>query len=229
MTEFSYRTFDSIVCDPPYGLEFMGKDWDKGVPGVAYWKEALRVLKPGGYLLAFGGTRTYHRMACAIEDAGFELRDCIMWIYGSGFPKSLNVSKMIDKAAGVKREVVGQIVRGDVETAKTSGVTMAAADANKNNKAIFGYGVEDITIPATDAAKKWDGWGTALKPAYEPIILARKPLEEKRTVARNVLRYGTGALNIDASRVPMSSEDADYIKKRIGGFNNTQSIGGNGK
>ena len=143
------NSVDAIVTDPPYGLEFMGKGWDHGVPGVPFWTEALRVLKPGGHLLAFGGTRTHHRLMVAIEDAGFEIRDCLMWLFGSGFPKSHNLN-------------------GD-----------------------------------------WDGWGTALKPAYEPIILARKPLIG--TVAANVTQYGTGALNIDGCRIegePWQAHDA---------------------
>ena len=190
---------DAIVTDPPYGLSFMGKGWDHGVPGILFWTEALRVAKPGAHLLAFGGTRTHHRLMVAFEDAGWEIRDCLMWVYGSGFPKSLNVSKAIDKAAGAEREVISEIVRGDVQKAKTSGVTIAAAKANKNNEKIFGYGVEKITAPATEAAKQWDGWGTALKPAWEPIILARKPLDG--TVAANVQQHGTGALNVDGCRV----------------------------
>lgn len=192
-------SIDAIVTDPPYGLSFMGKDWDKGVPGESFWREALRVAKPGCHLLAAGGSRTYHRLTCAIEDAGWEIRDCIIWMYGSGFPKSHDVSKAIDKAAGAKREVIGQKIRGDVDRAKTSGVTMAAADANKNNKSIFGYGVENVTLPATEAARQWQGWGTALKPAFEPFILARKPLDG--TVAENVQKYGCGGLNVDGCRV----------------------------
>src|ERR1035437_1690930 len=108
MREMDAESVDAVVCDPPYGLAFMGKEWDHGVPGVPFWTEALRVLKPGGHLLAFGGTRTFHRLTCAIEDAGFEIRDCLSWLYGSGFPKSLDVSKAIDKAAGAEREVTGQ-------------------------------------------------------------------------------------------------------------------------
>ena len=206
MKQIPDKSVDSIVTDPPYELGFMGKAWDNtGIANsVEMWAECLRVLKPGGHLLSFGGSRTYHRMACAIEDAGFEIRDQIMWLYGSGFPKSLDVSKAIDRAIGVEREVVGQVVRGDVQKAKASGVTMAAADANKNNSAIFGYGVENITTPATDAARQWNGWGTALKPAHEPICLARKPLEG--TVAANVLKWGTGALNIDGCRI--ATDDA---------------------
>jgi site-specific DNA-methyltransferase (adenine-specific) len=147
---------DCVVCDPPYELGFMGKAWDAS--GVAYdpavWREVLRVLKPGGHVVAFGGTRTYHRMASAIEDAGFEVRDMLEWLYGSGFPKSLDVSKAIDATLG---------------------------------------------LPVTPEAAKWKGWGTALKPAHEPVVLARKPLGN--TVARTVLEHGTGALNIGATRV----------------------------
>jgi DNA modification methylase len=176
---------DSVVTDPPYELGFMGKDWDNS--GIAYnvtlWSEVLRVLKPGGHLLAFGGTRTYHRMAVAIEDAGFEIRDSIHWMYGSGFPKSLDVSKAIDKAAGAEREVIGN---------GTSGTTAIwSADG--------GMGDFNITAPATDAAKQWEGWGTALKPAHEPIVVARRPLIG--TVAANVLQHGTGAINIDGTRI----------------------------
>jgi site-specific DNA-methyltransferase (adenine-specific) len=148
----------------------------------------LRVLKPGGHLLAFGGTRTYHRMAVAIEDAGFEVRDSIHWLYGSGFPKSLDVSKAIDRAAGVEREVLGR------------GQNYGVSTASDGKQAYGDYAGEwDITAPATDAAKQWDGWGTALKPAHEPIVVARKPLVG--TVAQNVLQHGTGALNINGGRV----------------------------
>jgi len=186
LKDFPDASVDSVVTDPPYELGFMGKKWDAS--GVAYdvglWGEVLRVLKPGGHLLAFGGTRTYHRMAVAIEDAGFEVRDSLHWLYGSGFPKSHNVSKAINKAAGAEREVVGSKVTGKARTDEG-----------------WQGGQQDvpITAPATDSAKQWDGWGTALKPAHEPIVVARKPLVG--TVAANVLTYGTGALNIDACRV----------------------------
>jgi site-specific DNA-methyltransferase (adenine-specific) len=170
----------------------MGKSWDS--TGIAYsvelWTEALRVLKPGGHLLAFSGSRTYHRMACAIEDAGFEIRDQIMWLYGSGFPKSHNVSKGIDKAAGAVREVVGP--------------TRAGAQSESTGRyGAWGDGITP-TSPATPAAQQWEGWGTALKPAHEPIVLARKPFAG--TVANNVLQHGTGALNIDGSRVAGSTQ-----------------------
>ena len=177
------ESVDSIVSDPPYGLSFMGKGWDHGVPGVEFWAEALRVAKPGAHLLAFGGTRTFHRLACAIEDAGWEIRDCVMWVYGSGFPKSHDVSKAIDKAAGAEREVVGQVNR----TGKESSTYGAMAGDNL------------LTAPATDAARQWSGWGTALKPAWEPIIVARKPL--CGTVAENVLTHGTGGINVDGCRI----------------------------
>ena len=178
---------DSCVTDPPYGIEFMGKAWDKGVPGVELWREVLRVLKPGGHLLAFAGTRTQHRMATAIEDAGFEIRDMIAWVYGSGFPKSLDVSKAIDKAAGAEREVMGSRVADDIR-----GGNMHAANRGERHTI-------DITAPATEAAKQWAGWGTALKPSLEPITVARKPL--CGTVAENVLQHGTGGLNVDGCRV----------------------------
>jgi len=200
MAAMDEASVDAIVTDPPYGLAsgptafledatsgrgFMGKEWDRGVPGPAFWREALRVAKPGAYLLAFGGTRAFHRMAVAIEDAGWEIRDCVCWLYGSGFPKSHDASKAIDRAAGAEREpdtytganglnaVYGNNIRGGVTLAKGA--------------------------PATDAAREWAGWGTALKPAWEPIIMARKPLVG--TVAANLLLHGTGALNIDGARV----------------------------
>lgn len=211
---------DSVVCDPPYGLEFMGKDWDApwrkydndadrafvsdgrtapkfqtmrpsfaaGRPFQEWcelWTaECLRVLKPGGHLLAFGGTRTWHRLACAVEDAGFEVRDSIAWLYGSGFPKSLDVSKAIDKAAGAEREVLHSYPR----KGRSAGILGEEVDI-----------IRDITAPATPDAERWQGWGTAIKPAFEPIVVARKPLAG--TVAANVLEHGTGALNIDATRV----------------------------
>ena len=187
---------DSIVTDPPYELGFMGKSWDSA--GVSFssatWSEALRVLKPGGHLLAFGGSRTYHRIAVAIEDAGFEIRDSLMWIYGSGFPKSHDVSKALDKLAGAKREVVGKAVWS--QPAKSGHHGGMTGDGILGAEKRF---TPDITAPATEEAKRWGGWGTALKPSHEPIVMARKPLIG--TVAENVLEHGTGALNIDASRI----------------------------
>jgi len=191
---------DSIVTDPPYELGFMGKKWDG--TGIAYdvelWEECLRVLKPGGHLLAFGGSRTWHRMAVAIEDAGFELRDSIAWLYGSGFPKSLDVSKAIDKAAGADREVVGD--RGAEKCRYLARGEECPGHDDPGQNAVFNPTVHRLpTSPATPEAERWQGWGTALKPAFEPIVVARKPLSG--TVAANVLEHGTGALNIDACRV----------------------------
>ena len=185
-------TVDAIVCDPPYELGFMGKAWDAS--GIAYdvtvWQQCLRVLKPGGHLIAFGGSRTYHRLAVAIEDAGFEIRDQIQWIYGSGFPKSLDVSKAMDKQAGVVRDVVGRL--------KGTAQHGYANDGIKTSGGKYG-GEYDDTAPSTDLAKQWHGWGTALKPAHEPAVLARKPL--RGTVADTVAQWGTGALNIEGTRV----------------------------
>jgi hypothetical protein len=264
---------DAVVTDPPYGLSFMGKKWDYDVPAVAVWEECLRVLKPGGHLLAFAGTRTQHRMAVRIEDAGFEIRDMIAWVYGSGFPKSLDVSKAIDKADAVEeqtrrrlrftswvrstgitarqideatgtqmgghytacgsqpaimtrehleacrqmlgdvpdwvereadvrsvesrnfaeRDVVAVEVLPDTSIVRAGFVGMTAPNGVTPTRSV------NITAPFTSEARKWQGWGTALKPSMEPITVARKPLDG--TVAANVLEYGTGALNIDGTRV----------------------------
>jgi site-specific DNA-methyltransferase (adenine-specific) len=169
----------------------MGKKWDYDVPSVAIWEQCLRVLKPGGHLLAFAGTRTQHRMACRIEDAGFEIRDMIAWVYGSGFPKSLDVSKAIDKAAGAEREVVGSY-KGASNIGKESTNSYITTESGTVTD-VF------ITAPATPEAQQWSGWGTALKPALEPITMARKPFSS--TVAANVIQYGTGAINVDGCRV----------------------------
>ena len=199
---------DSIVTDPPYGLSFMGKRWDYDVPSVELWQECLRVLKPGGHLLAFAGTRTQHRMAVRIEDAGFEIRDMIAWVYGSGFPKSLDVSKAIDKAAGAELEQ-----RWKPVTARSSVGTLEPRpwldEARKNGGCFI-----DGEAPSTEAAKQWQGWGTALKPALEPITVARKPLSG--TVAENVLQHGTGAVNVDGCRVDYNGETPS------GWFNETE-------
>lgn len=189
------NSVDSIVTDPPYELGFMGKSWDSS--GIAYstelWSECLRVLKPGGHLLAFGGSRTWHRIAVAIEDSGFQVRDSIAWLYGSGFPKSLDISKAIDKAAGAEREVVGKATHHSNQH--------SFADSDKYSGTEFRA---DITAPATPEAQQWEGWGTALKPAFEPVVVARKPLIG--TVAENVLTHGTGGLNIDGSRIGLAED-----------------------
>ena len=218
LKELPDNSIDSIVTDPPYGLSkqpdmlevlqhwlagddykhngkgFMGKEWDSFVPGPSIWKECLRVLKPGGHMVAFFGTRTYDLGVLAIRLAGFEIRDQIAWCYGSGFPKSLDVSKAIDKAAGAEREVVG--MRKHPTLKDSSKIEESANAAHGNNT----WGREwELTSPATDYAKQWQGFGTALKPAFEPIVLARKPLEG--TVAENVLEHGVGGINIDGCRV----------------------------
>lgn len=237
LRDLSDCSIDSAVCDPPYELTankrggtgeasvnlntpqgrariitgFMGKAWDgSGVPfQPETWVEVLRVLKPGGHLLAFGGSRTYHRLACAIEDAGFEIRDQIQWIYGSGFPKSLDISKAIDAAAGAERAVTGTYLHPD------RGTPHGNFRTDNNRVAIGDFSMcEDsraISVPATDAAKQWSGFGTALKPAHEPIVLARKPLIG--TVAENVLKHGTGGLNIDGCRVPTAAADAVAMQR----------------
>lgn len=274
MTQIPDASVDAVVTDPPYELGFMGKGWDStGIANnVGMWQQCLRVLKPGGHLLAFSGSRTYHRMACAIEDAGFELRDQIMWIYGSGFPKSLDVSKAIDKARHDRADVLRATAwlsqhttaRALDDAAGTNGMgshwttqcaqaaiptaeawerikhlfpaapewftalikparqkgdawdrrrIIGRATSGASNGSVVGLGSPeslakeyDITAPATDASRQWEGWGTALKPAHEPICVARKPLVG--TVAANVLAHGTGALNIDACRVPLTIEQA---------------------
>ena len=212
------NSVDAIVTDPPYGLGkepdavamlqdwletghhdvkstsgFMGKSWDAFVPQPMQWRECFRVLKPGGHVLAFAGTRTQDLMALGLRLAGFEIRDMVAWVYGSGFPKSLDVSKALDKMAGAEREVVGQ-----AKTCKGNSGEQQYAALGSFNQSKF----VDITAPATDAAKQWDGWGTALKPALEPITLARKPLEG--TVAANVLKWHTGGINVDGCRVGIS-------------------------
>lgn len=229
------NSIDSVVTDPPYHLTtgkkggtgiaslnvnspagrsristgFMGKQWDGGDIAFRpeFWAEVLRVMKPGAHLVAFGGSRTYHRMACAIEDAGFEIRDSLMWVYGTGFPKSHDVSKGIDKAAGAEREVIG------FRDPKSS----VCGDAPPDHSGSHKYSGELRSCKAvTDAARQWEGWGTALKPAFEPIVLARKPLSEG-TVAANVLRWGTGALNIDGCRIDSkprtTHKDGDHRQK----------------
>jgi site-specific DNA-methyltransferase (adenine-specific) len=187
------NSIDSIVTDPPYGLAFMGKRWDYDVPSVEVWAECLRVLKPGGHLLAFAGTRTQHRMCVRIEDAGFDIRDMIAWVYGSGFPKSHNVSCAIDKAHGHPN-------RG---RAIPTASTYQASDIEQKNK-LTSNPVEAYDAK-TDAARQWQGWGTALKPALEPITVARKPLDG--TVAHNVTTWGTGAINVDGCRVEFASHE----------------------
>jgi len=285
LREMPDASVDAVVTDPPYGLGFMGKAWDDLPPGLDFATECLRVLKPGGHLLAFGGTRTWHRLACAVEDAGFEVRDSIAWLYGSGFPKSLDVSKAIDRRGGT---VAGfEPFRDAVRDAmRRNGVTRAALTAALENHMLSHYltagsqpsvpnlkdyliirdtvglgndwdhlfldeaerkvlgqkqtgdpvawfsevergdGLVDITAPATDAARTWQGWGTALKPAFEPVVVARKPLIG--TVAANVLAHGTGALNVDGCRIGMSDEDRDKFARSSEAWVRTSRSRGDG-
>ena len=236
------NSVDAVVTDPPYGLGkepdaaamlrdwlteghhdvansggFMGKEWDAFVPQPKLWTEVYRVLKPGGHVLAFAGTRTQDLMALGLRLAGFEIRDMAAWVFGSGFPKSLDVSKAIDKAAGAEREVIGTAKgKGGENVNKFSRVGGNDADDAKGCGA-YGQGVKQVTIdipvtaPATEEARRWEGWGTALKPALEPITVARKPLEG--TVAQNVLAYGTGAINIDTCRVEPTGESRPRVNE----------------
>jgi hypothetical protein len=198
---------DACVTDPPYGLSFMGKKWDYDVPCEDIWRECLRVLKPGGHLLAFAGTRTQHRMAVRIEDAGFEIRDMIAWVYGSGFPKSHNIGKAIDKAAGAEGSR-GPMKRGGERLARLEHGKRDGEGrwGNETGRDPYTY------LPATTEAQQWDGWGTALKPALEPITVARKPF--KGNVANNVLEHGTGAINIDGCRVGTSKNVPASVSKK---------------
>jgi len=198
LAEMADCSIDAIVTDPPYGLSFMGKKWDYDVPGEDIWRECLRVLKPGGHLLAFAGTRTQHRMAVRIEDAGFEIRDMIAWVYGSGFPKSHNVGKNIEKikVGGIKNLKKIGTKKGIKCESGTEGYSYSkeyVAGKSTGGRQISG------DIPVYEINNEWGGWGTALKPALEPITVARKPF--KGTVAANVLAHGTGGLNVDGCRV----------------------------
>lgn len=230
LTKLADNSIDSIVTDPPYELGFMGKSWD--ATGIAYdvnlWRECLRVLKPGGHILAFSGSRTYHRMAVAIEDAGFEIRDQIMWVYGSGFPKSLNVSKSIEallttgsaNKTAFKRLSGEQVERGNWGIAQQQ-FEHGQRDTNYDQTA--GATRLGKLDPTTDEAKRWEGWGTALKPAHEPIVLARKALIG--TVANNVLQHGTGALNIDGCRIGSGTGEiktVQYPDIRGNNYNNSE-------
>lgn len=275
MRNMAAESVDSIVTDPPYGLSFMGKDWDRGVPGSPFWVEALRVAKPGAHLLAFGGTRMFHRLACAIEDAGWEIRDCVMWVHGMGFPKSHNIGKAIDKLDAVDEQRNRRLrftawIRSQNVTAKqiddatktrmgqhyTTHPTQPAImtrehleacrhlfndvpkwvehecdirsveSKNTKQRKVVGnrnvpighafasekYGKPsgernvNITTAFTNDAARWEGWGTALKPAWEPVLVCRKPIAAGMTVAGNVVEHGCGALNIDGCRIPMGAE-----------------------
>lgn len=220
------NSVDSVVTDPPYELGFMGKKWDNS--GIAYsvelWTECFRVLKPGGHLLAFGGSRTWHRLAVAIEDSGFEVRDSIAWMYGQGFPKSLDVGKALEAQAKTgsssptaqRKTAMGS----DYKQTPLAGTPGYGTTGNFTNKDTGGAELR-ITSPA---AQQWQGWGTALKPAFEPIVVARKPLIG--TVAENVLAHGTGALNIDASRIGRADGDVSHAGNRTSTFGTQETVSG---
>lgn len=196
LDELEENSVDAIVTDPPYELNFMGKGWDNA--GISFskgtWAKCLRVLKPGGYMLAFGGSRTYHRIACAIEDAGFEIRDCIMWLYGSGFPKSMNIGLAIDKKKGIESEIVGHSTK----------------KIHLENLGNAGY-KEEFDIKK--AKNEWAGWGTALKPSYEPIVVARKPLDG--SCVANVMKWGVGGINIDECRIETADKVMTHSKTSV--------------
>jgi DNA modification methylase len=201
------NSFDALLCDPPYGLRFMGRRWDYSVPSSIVWDGILRVMKPGAHAIIFGGSRTFHRLACAMEDAGFEIRDTLCWLYGSGFPKSHDVSKAIVDRLGHVRPTVGS--KKGVRAANGSG--HGAAEPNRKKVACD----VPITDPVSDLAVAWRGYGTALKPAWEPALLARKYLEG--TVAENVERWGVGGIAIDEGRIGVIGGPADHAFERLRG------------
>ena len=213
MKEMADNSVEAIITDPPYGLSFMGKKWDYDVPSVEIWREALRVLKPGGHLLSFAGSRTYHRMAVNIEDAGFEIRDQIMWVYGSGFPKSYNVAKGIEGklTTGSASWNNWKDLNGEKVDAGKGATSLHQKEAEQGNRPTdYGSNKSVILDATTPEAKQWEGWGTALKPAHEPIVVARKPLIG--TIVENVLEHGTGGLNIDGCRIaPNGRFPANFI------------------
>jgi len=207
---YADASFDVCLTDPPYGLEFMGKGWDVDVPGVEYWREVYRVLKPGAFVFAFGGTRTFHHLALAIEQSGFEIRDTVCWLYGSGFPKSLNLGKAFDKAQGNEREDLGEYDPRSI-----------IDGANRQERPIGGQQVapsETSKLRLTRGSSEWEGYGTALKPAWEPVIVAMKPLDG--TYVENALKHGVAGLNIDASRIPFanSAEEESKVKNQHADF-----------
>ena len=211
------NSIDAIVTDPPYGIDFLGKSWDANTGALETYQECLRVLKPGGHILAFSAARTYHHLAVTLEQAGFEIRDQIMWIYSSGFPKSQDIGKSIDRSLGNKNELKDRGTKGTkgekvVKNSPGSGTLCPGCgrDSNARYSCDKGNDCGMVYKPKSQEAKQWAGWGTALKPAHEPIALARKPI--KLSIAKNAQKWGTGALNIDATRVPMEAGDKFDIR-----------------
>ena len=208
------NSVDAILTDPPYGIGFMNKDWDVDVPALEWAQECLRVLKFGGHILSFASTRTYHRLAVNLEDAGFEIRDMVSWTYFSGFPKSLSVEKEIDRLMGKDPTVVGKRTDGRYQYDFTD-------KSSWHDRGDFGTGNKGIvTEPTSEEAKKWAGYGTNLKPSFEPACLARKPLEKNHTIAQNVLKWGTGAINIDDCRFPYGDKCWIGPKEKHKGYPN---------
>ena len=205
--------FDSIVTDPPYGIDFLGKDWDANTGALETYQECLRVLKPGGHILAFSAARTYHHLAVTVEQAGFEIRDQIMWIYSSGFPKSQDIGKSIQRSIGVEQyEEQTLVMQGGFKNLSDSWEDKMFKKENETIKKVV------VTDPV---AKQWEGWGTQLKPAHEPIVMARKPLHKSNSIARNCQQWGVGALNIDATRVPYNDQKDMPGSNNVGNDGNT--------
>jgi DNA modification methylase len=200
MREMPDASVTAIITDPPYGLGFMGKGWDKVLPDPKAWAECLRVLKPGGVAMVFGGTRTFHRIAVALEDAGFDIRDTLAWMYGSGFPKSLAIDKAIDKADGLERPKTGRVLSKTGNRKQGSNALVRSGLGAVN----AGIQIHEESLPASDRSRPWHGYGTALKPAWEPIILAMKPTDG--TFAQNALTHGVSGLNVDGCRIQDGTE-----------------------
>lgn len=237
LKQYPDNHFDSIVTDPPYGIEFLGKEWDKNTGAIEVWRECLRVLKPGGHILAFSAARTYHRLATNLEDVGFEIRDQIMWIYGSGFPKGQDMGKLIEKREGTRTS------SRDLRTTHSSYSVGSSTNCSKCQKTENGTNqnkCKELECPLRDVLKpadnEWSGWKTGLKPAHEPIVMARKPF--KGSTVDNVLKHGTGAINIEDTRVGieevgrypanviMSEEEGKVLDEKTGII---KSVGGKAK
>ena len=231
LKQYPDNYFDSIVTDPPYGIEFLGKDWDSNTGAVETWAECFRVLKPGGYILAFSAARTYHNLATNIESVGFDIRDQLMWLYASGFPKAQDMGKAIQKKQGVEKSIPQS---GTNAFGKKDGKFTVGGDQFGGMTATYEHDKKDEVIPTSPEAKQWEGWGTALKPAHEPIVMARKPF--KGSCADNVLKHGVGAMNIDATRVPFGKDDdpnattsaamVNFVKSSISTTNESPARGG---
>jgi len=212
MKEIPSETYTSIITDPPYALEFLGKDWDKTIPDSRYWKEALRIVKPGGFIFAFGGSRTFHRLCVAIEDAGWEIRDMMMWVYGSGMPKSHNISAKIDEHLGAERSKItipANMVRNQKAVGGGKGDEQGSRPFIRKAQE-RGYHEKDSDTPVTQQAKDFYGYGTGLRPSHEPIIIAMKPVD--KTYHNNALTHGIAGLNIEATRIGNDTISVNHNK-----------------